>query len=77
MNALSRLNRTGVFLATLALMLGGLLLPGAVGGLLLLALAGGLVALLVATWPHRDPRTRLMRLAVLALLVVLAAVKLG
>jgi hypothetical protein len=74
---LSRLNPTGVFLATIALVLGGLLLPGAVGGLLLLALAGALAALLTVTWAHHGTRTRVLRLAVLALLVVLAVIKFG
>lgn len=74
---LSRLNRTGVFLATIALVLGGLLLPRPVGGVLLLVLAGALVALLTVTWAHHDGRTRLIRLAVVTLLVLLAMLKLG
>ncbi len=73
---LSRLNRTGVFLGALALVLAGLLLPGPVGGLLLLVLAGLLAAVLTVTWAHHDPRTRPIRLAMLALLVVLAVIKL-
>jgi hypothetical protein len=74
---LSRLNRTGVFLAALVLVLGGLLLPGPAGGLVLLLLAGGLAALLTVTWAHHGGRIRLIRLAVLALLIGLAVIKLG
>jgi hypothetical protein len=74
---LSRLNPTRVFLGTIAFLLGGLLLPRPVGGLLLLALAGALAALLTVTWSHHAPATRISRVAILVLLVVLAVLKLG
>jgi len=51
-------------------------MPGAVGAVLLLALAAGLVALLRLTWPSHDGRTRTLRVAVLAMLLVIALVKL-
>ena len=73
---LNRMNRTGVFLGTVALVLTGLLLPGATGAVLLLALAAGLVALLRLTWPYHDARTRVVRLTVLMLLVLVALAKL-
>jgi hypothetical protein len=73
---LGRLNRTGVFLGTVVLVLAGLLLPGAAGAVLLLALAVALIALLRLTWPHHDQRTRVLRTAVLAILVVAAVAKL-
>ena len=71
-----RMNRTAVFLCAVALVVGGLAMPGAVGAVLLLALAAGLVALLRLTWPSHDGRTRTLRVAVLAMLLVIALVKL-
>src|SRR5687767_9560762 len=73
--SLARLNVTGVFLATLALMLVALFAPGIVGGALLLALVAALAALMARTWPVQAPRTRALRLAVLALLTVVALIK--
>ncbi|WBB79707.1 hypothetical protein O7606_26840 [Micromonospora sp. WMMD882] len=73
---LARVNPTTVFLATLGLVLVGLLVPGVVGGALLLALAVGLVALLRLTWPVQTPATRVIRLLMLTLLVTVALVKL-
>ncbi|WDZ84756.1 DUF6703 family protein [Micromonospora cathayae] len=73
---LARLNPTGVFLAVLALVLVGLLVPGVVGAVLLLALAAGLVALLRLTWPVQTPATRVIRLLMLTLLVAAALNKL-
>lgn len=73
---LARVNPTGAFLAALALVLVGLLAPGVWGGVLLLLLAAGLVALLRLTWPVQTPRTRLIRLLMLTLLVAVALTKL-
>jgi len=73
---LGRLNQTGVFLALAAFVLVALLLPGAVGGVLLLALAAALGWLLLRTWPLHRPPIRLARVAILALLVILAVTKL-
>jgi hypothetical protein len=72
---LARLNVTAVFLAALAFMLVALFAPGVVGGVLLLALAVGLAALMARTWPVQPPRTRAVRLILLALLVVVALSK--
>jgi energy-coupling factor transporter transmembrane protein EcfT len=71
---LARLNPTAVFLGALILVLLGFFLPGVVGGLVLLVLVLALGALAVATWPLR-PATRPLRLAVLALLLVVAIIK--
>jgi hypothetical protein len=73
---LNRLNRTGVFLATVAVVIAGLLLPGIAGAVPLIALAGALVGLLTLTWPYQNRRTRVLRVAVLAFLFVAAVVKL-
>ena len=72
---LARLNVTGVFLATLALMLVALFAPGVIGGALLLALVAALAALMARTWPVQAPRTRALRLAVLVLLATVALIK--
>lgn len=74
---LGRLNRTGVFLGTVVLVLAGLLLPGVAGAVALFALAAALIALLRLTWPYHDQRTRLLRVAVLAVLLVAAGAKLA
>lgn len=71
---LARLNPTAVFLGALILVLLGFFLPGVVGGLVLLVLVLALGALAVATWPLR-PATRPLRLAILALLLVVAIIK--
>ncbi|NJC71066.1 hypothetical protein HC031_15295 [Planosporangium thailandense] len=74
---LSQLNPTTVFLSTAALVIIGLFAPRPVGGILLLMLAAGLAALLSVTWRLGTPRTRTARLAILALLVVLAIIRLA
>jgi len=71
---LARLNPTAVFLGALVLVLLGLFLPGTLGGLVLLVLVLALGALAVATWELR-PATRPLRLAVLALLLIVAISK--
>ena len=73
---LNRLNRTVVFMAAMAVVVAALLLPGLIGGALLLAVAAVLAILLRATWPRHDPRRRAARLAVLALAVIIAVLKL-
>ncbi|MEV0733095.1 DUF6703 family protein [Polymorphospora sp. NPDC050346] len=72
---LARINPTGAFLAALALMLVGLLSPGIIGGGILLVLAAALVALLVLTWPIQPAPTRVLRLAVVTLLLAAALLK--
>jgi hypothetical protein len=72
---LARVNPTTAFLVALAVVLAGLLLPGAVGGAVLLLLAAGLAALLASTWPVQAPPTRALRLVMLTLLVAVAIFK--
>ena len=72
---INRLNRTTVFLGTLALMLAGLFLPGILGALLLVALAAGLGLLLTRTWAYLPGGARALRLLVLAVLVIAAVRK--
>jgi hypothetical protein len=69
---LNRVNPTGVFLAVLVLVLGGLLLPRPYGGVLLLALAAALAALLTTTWQRGNQQSRVIRVVILGLLIVLA-----
>lgn len=71
---LARVNRTAVFLITLGVLLGGLIIGGVAGGLLLLLLAGALTALTVTTWPVQATSTRVLRATVLVLLAITAVV---
>ena len=71
---LARLNRTAVFLVTLALLLTGLILGGLMGGLILLLLAVCVAALTVSTWPVQPTSTRVLRATVLVLLVITAVI---
>ena len=73
---LSRLNRTVVFLATAALVFVALLLPGIAGAVLLFALAAGLIWLSSRTWSVQAGPTRAARLVILALIVLVAVLKL-
>lgn len=73
---LSRLSPTVVLLATLALFLAVLLAPDWLGAVLILLLVAGLVALLRRTWPVLAPQARVMRVLVIGLLLVIAALKL-
>jgi hypothetical protein len=74
---LNRLNPTGVFLGALLLLLGLLFVPGVIGAALVLMLATALGVLLAVTWSHHPPQARALRLATLALLVVVAVAKLA
>ncbi len=74
---LNRINPTAVFLTVLVLVLGGLLLPRPYGGLLLLAMAAALAALLMTTWQRGNQQTRVMRVVILGLLVVLAVYRIA
>ncbi len=75
MQRLARVNRTQAFLATLALVLFGLLAPGWFGALVLFALVGALLLLLVQTAPGAAPGTVVLRLVVLAGLTAIALYK--
>ena len=72
---LARVRPTVAFLVALALMVGGLLLPGIVGAALLVLLGAGLVALTRMTWPVQNRNTRVVRVALLVLLFTAAVVK--
>lgn len=69
---MARLPRVVPFLLVLALVIGGLLTQGVVGAVLLGVLALLLAVLLLLAWPRLDPAARLLRVAVIALLVVRA-----
>ena len=67
-----RLPRAVPFLVVVALLVGGLLLGGPIGAALLLVLAAILALLLALAWPALQSAPRLLRLAVVAVLVVRA-----
>jgi len=75
LHRLARTNPTTAFIATLAVMVAGLLLPGIVGAALLLVLAAGLTALTFTTWPVQSASTRTVRLIMLALLFAAVVAK--
>ena len=68
----SRLPRVVPFLLVAVLLVAGLLLQGLLGAVLLLLLAALLSVLLALSWPALLPAARLLRLAVVALVVVRA-----
>ena len=72
---LARTNPTTAFIAALAVMVAGLLLPGIVGAALLLVLAVGLAALTYTTWPVQSSSTRTVRLIMLTLLFAAVVAK--
>src|SRR5688572_8755695 len=63
---LGRLNATVVFLVTAAFVFAAMALPGVYGGTLLLVLAATVAFLMARTWPVQTPRTRAIRLIILA-----------
>ena len=67
-----RLPKAVPFVVVVALLVGGLLAGGAIGAVLLLVLAAILALLLVLGWPALQPAPRLLRLAVVAVVVVRA-----
>ena len=73
---MARLNPTTVFLVSVALVLAGLLLPGALGALAVLVLAAASAGLLAVTWQHLDPLARVLRVVILGLLVAFGVAKL-
>jgi hypothetical protein len=72
---LARVNRTQAFLGALGVVVIGLFAPGWFGAVILFALVIALLAILVRTAPATRPGTVLIRLAILAGLVVVAALK--
>jgi hypothetical protein len=73
--ALRRIGPTKGFLIALAVVLVGFLAPGWAGAVVLLLIVAALAALLAQTWPVTPAGARALRLAVLALLVVVAVAK--
>lgn len=72
---LSALPRWMILLGVLGVLMAGLLVQGTVGGLTLVLLAAFLGWLLTLSWPTLDPPSRLLRLAVVAGLVAVAATR--
>ncbi|MEV4513040.1 DUF6703 family protein [Dactylosporangium sp. NPDC049525] len=73
---LGRISPTSAFLGVGVLVFVALVLPGPVGGLVLLAVAAGAGWLLAQTWRLHPARARVIRLAILGLVVLLAVMKL-
>jgi hypothetical protein len=71
---LARLPRAVPFLVVAGLLVGGLLTQGVVGGVLLVALAALLGTLLFLSWPALQPAARVLRSAVVALVVFRAVI---
>jgi hypothetical protein len=76
MHRLARVNRTVLFLVAAAYVFAALIIPGVVGAAMLLALAAALGWLLVRTWPVHTGVTRAVRVLILALMIVIAVIKL-
>ncbi len=71
----ARVSPTTAFLAALAVLLAGLFLPGIVGAALLVALCAALAALTFTTWPVQTTSTRVIRVALLVLLLAVVVAK--
>ena len=76
LDRLVRMDRTKVFLATLAVALVGLFVPGILGAVILYAVVVTVGWLLAQTWVVTGVPMRVFRLVVLAGLAVLATAKL-
>lgn len=72
---LSRVPRTGLFLASLAVAIAGLLLPGVAGAVLLLIVAALAGLICVATWPLLPWARRVPQLIALGLTLAIAVAK--
>jgi hypothetical membrane protein len=73
----ARLNRTQVFLASLAAVLVGLFAPGWYGAAVLFVIAAGLAVVLGVTWRRHPPTAVVLRAIVLVGLVLIALRKVG
>lgn len=71
----SRVSPTVAFIVALALLLAGLFLPGIIGAAVLFVLCAGLAALTFTTWPVQKTGTRVVRIALLALLLATVVAK--
>ncbi len=78
---IGRLNRTGVFLGTLLVVLAALFTPGWFGVVLLVLLAAAMLTMFALTWRSYRPADRRRRLVMvmvlLAVMVIAAARKLA
>jgi len=72
---LARVSPTAAFVAALVLLLAGFFLPGIVGAALLFVLCAALAALTFITWPVQKPSTRIIRVALLVLLLAVVVAK--
>ncbi|RZU52635.1 hypothetical protein EV385_4509 [Krasilnikovia cinnamomea] len=72
---LAGVSPTTAFVVALALLMGGLFLPGIVGAALLVLLAAGAAGLTFTTWPVQTPGTRVVRVLLLAALLFAALAK--
>jgi hypothetical protein len=72
---LARVSPTAAFLVALVLLLAGFFLPGIVGAAVLFALCAALAALTFTTWPVQTTSTRVIRVALLVLLLAVVVAK--
>ena len=77
-NLLRRISRTSpttAFIIALAMLLAGLFLPGIIGAAVLFVLCAALATLTFTTWPVQKTGTRVVRIALLALLLATVVAK--
>ena len=72
---LSRVSPTAAFLVALVVLLAGFFLPGIIGAALLFVLAAAMAALTFTTWPVQRTSTRVVRVALLVLLLAVVVAK--
>ena len=72
---LSRVSPTAAFLVALVVLLAGFFLPGIIGAALLFVLCAAMAALTFTTWPVQRPSTRVVRVALLVLLLAVVVAK--
>jgi hypothetical protein len=72
---LARVSPMAAFLVALVLLLAGFFLPGIVGAALLFVLCAALAALTFTTWPVQTASTRVIRVALLVLLLAVVVAK--
>ena len=72
---LARVSPTAAFVMALALLLAGLFAPGIVGAALLFVLCAALAGLTFTTWPVQRTSTRVVRVALLVLLLAVVVAK--
>lgn len=72
---LSRVSPTAAFVVALVVLLAGFFLPGIIGAALLFLLCAALAALTFTTWPVQRPSTRVVRVALLVLLLAVVVAK--